>query len=85
MKMQILSNKTYDRLKWIAIILLPATGWAIGQFGEIWGWQDVDQIVKTIDVIGTFLGILLGVSTYQYNKQLNQQVLEEAVVEESDI
>lgn len=64
-----LSNKVYDILKFIAMILLPALGTLYFALGGIWDWPYVEQIVGTITAIDTFLGTLLGISTYQYNKE----------------
>lgn len=65
----ILSDKTYDFLKWIAMIVLPALGTLYFGLASIWGLPYGEQVVGTITVIDTFLGALLGVSTSQYNKQ----------------
>ena len=62
------SNKTYDKLKWIAQILLPAIGTLYFALAQIWGFPYAEQIVGTVTAVDTFLGILLGISTYNYNK-----------------
>lgn len=63
-----LSNKTYDVLKWIAQIVLPALGALYFGLSSIWGLPYGEEVVGTIAVIDTFLGALLGISTAQYNK-----------------
>ena len=63
-----LSNKTYDTLKWIAQILLPAIGVLYFALSGIWNFPYGEQIVGTITVIDTFLGALLGINSVQYNK-----------------
>lgn len=65
-----LDNKTYDLLKWIAIIVLPALGALYFGLAKIWGFPYGEEVVGTITVIDTFLGTLLGISTNNYNKQL---------------
>ena len=50
-----MSNKTYDTLKWIAQYLLPAAGTLYFALG-------------TITAVDTFLGVLLGISAANYNK-----------------
>ena len=65
----LLSNKQYDILKWIALILMPAIGTAYFALARIWGFPYGEQIVGTITVIDTFLGAILGISTKQYNKE----------------
>lgn len=64
----IFSNKTYDVLKWIAQILLPALGTLYFALSSIWGLPYGEQIVGTITAIDAFLGALLGVSTAQWKK-----------------
>ena len=63
------NNKTYDLLKWIAMIVLPALGTLYFALAAIWGLPYGEQIVGTITAIDAFLGALLGVSTSNYNKQ----------------
>jgi hypothetical protein len=62
-----LSNKTYDLLKWIAQILLPALGTLYFALASIWGLPYAEQIVGTLTAIDTFLGVLLGISNSMYN------------------
>lgn len=63
-----MSNKTYDVLKWIAQYLLPATSTLYFALASIWEFPLGEQVVGTIAAIDTFLGVILGVSTVQYNK-----------------
>ncbi len=65
-----LSNKAYDVLKWIAQIFLPAAGTLYFALAGIWGLPYGEQIVGTIVAVDTFLGVLLGISTKQYNKSM---------------
>lgn len=65
----ILNSKTYDILKWIAMIVLPALGSFYFGLAAIWGLPYGEQVVGTITVIDTFLGALLGISNSNYNKQ----------------
>jgi hypothetical protein len=60
------SNNVYDKLKFIALVGLPALATAVFGLGPLWDIPKVDAIVGTIIVIDTFLGMLLGVSTRQY-------------------
>jgi len=63
-----MSNKTYDVLKWIAQIVLPALATLYFALAGIWGFPYGEQVVGTITAVDTFLGVLLGISTAQYNK-----------------
>ena len=67
--MMILSNKIYDALKWIVIVVIPALTTAYVGLSGIWGWPYATEVAKTSAVICTLLGALLGISTAQYNKQ----------------
>lgn len=62
----ILSNKQYDILKWVALVLLPACGTLYFTLAGIWGFPYGEQIVGTITAVDTFLGVLLGISNKQY-------------------
>lgn len=63
-----MSNNTYDILKWIALIFIPAVSALYFGLSQIWGFPYGEEIVGTLALIDTFLGALLGVSTAQYNK-----------------
>lgn len=63
-----MNNKLYDILKWVAIILLPALGTLYFALAGIWGFPYAEQVVGTLSAVETFLGVILGISTIQYNK-----------------
>ena len=63
-----LSNKTYDTLKWIAIVGLYALATLVNGVGDIWNIPYTEQIVQTINLVGTVLGIVLGISNINYKK-----------------
>ena len=64
-----MSNKTYDILKFIAMILLPALGTLYFALASIWNLPYGEEIVGTITAIDTFLGTLLGISNAKYKKE----------------
>lgn len=64
-----MSNKTYDVLKWIAMYFLPAIGTLYFALAGIWNLPYDEQIVGTITAVDTFLGVILGISSVQYNKE----------------
>ena len=68
-----MSNKVYDALKWIAMYLLPALGTLYFALAGIWGLPYGEQIVGTITAIDTFLGVIIGISTTQYNKRVDSK------------
>lgn len=63
-----MSNKVYDVLKWIAQILLPALGTLYFALAGIWNFPYAEAVVGTITAVDTFLGVILGISTINYNK-----------------
>ncbi len=64
-----ISNRMYDILKWLVIIVLPATATFLLTVGQIWGIPMIEQIVSTVTAITTFLGAIMCISTMQYNKR----------------
>lgn len=67
-----LNNKWYDRLKWVAMYLLPGLGTLYFALASIWGLPYGEEIVGTITAVDTFLGVILGISTANYNKNLKE-------------
>lgn len=63
-----MSNKTYDILKWIALVFLPALATLYLGLSKFWNIPYPEEISGTIMLIDTFLGALLGISSIQYNK-----------------
>lgn len=63
-----IDNKTYDILKWIAQYLLPAIGTLYFALAGIWGFPYGEEVVGTVTAVDAFLGVILGISTAQYNK-----------------
>lgn len=67
--MKPISNKTYDIIKYLTIIVLPAIGALYTGLSQIWNLPYAAEIPATITVICTFLGAILCISTAQYNKE----------------
>ena len=65
----ILSNKTYDTIKWIAQYFLPPLGTLYFALSTIWGLSYGEQVVGTITAVDAFLGAILGISSVQYKAQ----------------
>lgn len=64
-----MKNKTYDILKYIAQIVLPALGTLYAALAPLWNLPYAEPIVGTIMAIDAFLGALLQISSNQYYKQ----------------
>lgn len=63
-----MSNKVYDVLKWIALIVLPALAIFYESIAGIWGLPFAEQIPETITAFDLLLGVVLGVSNATYKK-----------------
>lgn len=72
MKFFKMSDKVYDSLKWIALILIPAIGTLYFALAGIWGFPYAEAIVGTLTAVDTFLGAILGISTSMYKKNQNE-------------
>lgn len=66
------SKNTYDFLKWVAQFLLPAAGTLYFALASIWALPYGEQVVGTITAVDTFLGVLLGISSNTYYKDLKK-------------
>ena len=66
-----MTNKTYDILKYIAQIILPALGTLYFALSGIWGLPYGEQIVGTLAALDAFLGAVLKLSSDQYFKGVN--------------
>ena len=63
-----MSNKVYDVLKWIAMVVLPAIATLYAALSGIWGFPYGEQIVGTLVAVETFLGAILQITNAQYKK-----------------
>lgn len=63
-----MSNKTYDVLKYIAQVVLPALGALYASLSGIWGLPYGEAVVGTVAAIDTFLGALLMIQSAKYRK-----------------
>lgn len=62
-----MNNKTYDILKYVAQIVLPALGTLYFALAQIWGFPYGEAVVGTITAVDAFLGAVLKISTDKYN------------------
>lgn len=62
-----LNNKVYNIFKWLLIIVVPATITLISTLGQIYNF-DPEKVVLTISAISTFIGVITGISNYNYKK-----------------
>jgi len=62
----ILTNKNYDILKWVTLVLLPAVSMLYLGMADVWGLPYATQVVGTIAALDLFLATVLGISTYTF-------------------
>ena len=65
-----MKNKTYDILKYVAQILIPAIATLYFSVSQIWGLPYGEQIVGTLTAVDAFLGVCLGISSDNYHKSI---------------
>lgn len=76
------SNRTYDVLKYIALIALPALQVFWLTIGKIWNIAYTVEIGATIGAVALLLGTLLGVSTKNYLADKEQDTFNDDDYEE---
>ena len=67
-----MSNKTFDYLKWFALVFVPALEVLILTVGKIWGAAYYVEVAQTVAAFGVFLAALLGYSNQKYYKALGE-------------
>jgi hypothetical protein len=65
---QLFTNRLYNQLKFLALVLLPALGTLYFGLSGIWGLPVPEKVIGTITVIDTFLGVVLHLSNNAYYK-----------------
>jgi len=64
----VITGKLYDRLKFAAMVGLPAIATLYLGLGQLWGWPATEQVVASIVLVNTCLGTLLQLSARSYYK-----------------
>ena len=62
------NNKVYDVLKYLALVVFDAVGVAYKGLAEIWNLPYGSEIMQTCVILSIFVGTLIGISNYKYNK-----------------
>ena len=78
----IFDNGTYDKLKYIALIALPALQVFWLTIGKIWSLPYTVEIGATIGAVALLLGTLLGVSSKNYLAEKEQDNFNEDELED---
>ena len=64
-----MNNKTYDILKRVALIVIPALATFVNAVGIVWGVPYTTELTATITAFGVFLGAALGVSSANHTPE----------------
>lgn len=67
-----ISNRTFDILKWIITVFLPAVTALYLTLANIWGWEYSEAIGATLAAVITFGSAILGISSISYQKKLQK-------------
>ena len=70
-----ISNKTYDTLKGIALMIAPLVTF-LAALGEIWGLPYMVEITATLAALDTLLGAFLNQSSKDYWRQNDERPFE---------
>lgn len=63
----VLSNGAYDWFKRTSLYILPALASAYFGLAQIWGLPKAEEVVGTVAVLETLLGVILRLSGVQYD------------------
>lgn len=80
-----LSNRTYDILKYIALIALPAIQVFWLTIGKIWDLAYTVEIGATIGAVALLLGTLLGVSSIEHHRPDEMNVADLEYLEDEEV
>lgn len=68
-----ISNKTYDFLKWFALVAIPAFNLFILTLGKIWELPYYVQIAATVSAVGVLIAALIGASSKTYWEDVDEE------------
>lgn len=68
--MLLFKGKTYDTIKYVAQVVLPAIGTLYFAIAQMWSLGHADEVVGTIVAIDTFLGVILHLSSTAYKNTI---------------
>lgn len=63
----LLSDKTYDAIRWTAQYFLPALGTLYFTLAAIWGLPNAEQVLGTVTALVIFLGVVMGISKKSFD------------------
>lgn len=68
-----MSDRVYTILKYLCQVFLPAFGGLYFGLAQLWNLPYAEQIVGSCSCVAAFIGILIGVSSYQYYKEAENE------------
>ncbi|MBO7425118.1 MAG: hypothetical protein J6U23_05520 [Clostridiales bacterium] len=68
-----MKNKTYDILKYLVTVGLPALTTLWLALASIWGFPYAEAIGATLTALTAFFATLLGISSYNYHKSIEAE------------
>ena len=70
-----LPPRLYEVRRWFTWIVLPATATLIAALNGAWTWGlPIDAILSTFAAVETFIGVVLGIAKYNYDKEEKHEV-----------
>lgn len=60
---------TYDILKWVGLLCIPACAAAYSGLAAIWGWPSAGEVAQTAAIVSTAIGCLLGAAEVTKSKK----------------
>lgn len=70
-----ITGKLYNVLKFMALVALPAVGTLYATLAGLWGLPAAQAVAGTILAIDAFLGVILQISSNNYNSSTAQGTL----------
>lgn len=67
------NDKVYTVIKWVCLTVVPALNVLITSLCALYGWGWGNIVIGTIDAVAVFVGAILGIGSYKYNKQLEAE------------
>jgi len=61
-----MDSRLYDALKYVALVVLPGLATLYFGLGQLWNFPAIEQVVGSVTVVDTFLGLILNKSSNNY-------------------
>lgn len=63
-----LKNGTYDVLKWLVQVVIPAAATFYALLGGLWGYPNIVEVVTSMTGLALFLSTIMGLSKKAYER-----------------